>query len=200
MPGSNPLAWIAKFHDCHSLTLVEGLSARELLSRLGCPPDSVRQPEDTDDIEEFLEEAAEHYDDYGAVHAGVVGNWAWALEPQSLWAFNEEARVAASRETRLIACWHNGNALGYVEHWVDGTLITTFDASHPEWRHEQRGEDPDRLLEPMRRVGFLGDGVHGELPQYTALALLHEYTGVTLTAADVHAGLLAELPAIDYDA
>ncbi|NBE54653.1 DUF6461 domain-containing protein [Streptomyces boluensis] len=199
MQDSNPLAWIAKFHDCHSLTLVDGITAQELLSRLGCPSESVRPQAEVEDIDELLEEAAEDDEEYGIVYAGVAGGWAWAFEPQTLWAFNDETRAAASRGARLIGCWHNGNALGYVDLWVDGTLVTMFDADHPELRHEQRGEDPDRILDAMREAGFLDSGRdEGDvLPQYRALALLHAYTGVTLTGDDVRAGLVAEIPAAE---
>ncbi|MFM9371414.1 DUF6461 domain-containing protein [Streptomyces sp. Da 82-17] len=183
---------------CHSLTLVEGLTDRELLARLGCDPASTRRPADSDEVQDARQEAWEHYDEHGletaVVQAGVANGWAWAFEPESVLVFGSERLAPASRGTRLIHCCHNGNALGYVALWEDGRLITTFEHGVPEARHDEDGEDPDRLLEPMRRVGFLDPDNH-QLPQHTSLALLHAPTGVTLDSDQIDAGLLATLSA-----
>ena len=198
MAGSNPLAWIGEMHLAFSLTLVEDLADRELLVRLGCDPADIRVPQDSEEVEEFCAEAMANGDDYGAVHGGVAGRWAFALEPASIFAFEDERLAAASQGTRLIGCWHNGNALGYVEHWEDGRLFTRFDMAEPELRGEEGGEDPDRVTEEMHRVGFF-DPANNQLPKLKALGLLHDYTRVVLTVPQVVLGLLASIPAIDFD-
>ncbi|KPC59207.1 DUF6461 domain-containing protein [Streptomyces chattanoogensis] len=198
MATSNPLEWIGEMHLAFSLTLVEGLADRELLVRLGCGPADIRVPEDSEEVDEFCAEAMAHDDDYGAVHGGVADGWAFALEPASIWAFDETRLAAASQGTRLIGCWHNGNALGYVEHWEDGRLITRFDMAEPELRREEGGEDPDRLTDQMHRAGFF-DPANDQLPKLKALALLHGYTGVVLTPPQVVLASLAKIPSIDFD-
>lgn len=192
---TNPLAWIAEMHMAHSLTLVQGLTGRDVLVRIGGEPESIRQPDDADEVGALRDEALENYWDFGALHGGVAGEWAFAFEPASTWAFDDERLAAASRGTRLIGCY-NGDSLGFVEHWVDGKLITKFDTRQPELRHEQPGEDPDRLVPEMGRAGFL-DPESTLSPNLRALALLHDCTGVALSPHQVTFGLMARLPAYD---
>ncbi|MDQ8705449.1 DUF6461 domain-containing protein [Streptomyces sp. LHD-70] len=198
----NPLAWIAEFQMCYSLTLVEGLTASELLDRLGCPPGRRRRSAGPEDVKEFSRESAAAGQEHGVVQAGVSAGWAWALEPRTLLANDGDRLAAASHGTRLISCCYNGNALGYVQHWVDSELITFFDDDAPELRHEEDGSDPDRLVDHMRRVGFrdepaddlAGDDMGDEeLPQFASLALLHAYTGVSFDAQEADDCLLGEL-------
>ncbi|NBE53536.1 DUF6461 domain-containing protein [Streptomyces boluensis] len=202
----NPLGWIADAYETHCLTLAQGVTGRELLMRLGCDAGGVTELADEGEAS-ALQEAAlasgerrgeQQGEEWGAVHAGVVGGWAYALEPGSAWASIDERLARASRGARVICCVNTG-PLSHLFYWEDGSLVTEFDAMAPELRAEQGGQDPDRLVVEMRRVGFFAaeDGTVDDADERElGLALLHEVTGVALSDDVTRAGLAGRIPAL----
>ncbi|MFI9721671.1 DUF6461 domain-containing protein [Streptomyces sp. NPDC052396] len=188
-----PLQWIADHYDVYCLTLAKGLLGRDLLLRLSCDEAGMFTPTDEELVHEFLGEALEHYDSWGAVHAGQAGGWAFALEPASTWSSISERLEAASTGTEVICAFASG-PLSYVEYWQDGTFVLRLDTLAPERRAEEGGTDPDRFLEEMRRVGFSRDG--GVSHRHKGLALLHEITSVALTETETMLALTGRIPAL----
>lgn len=185
----NPLAWIGDVFDAHCLTLARGLTGRELLLRLGGDPAELFTPEDESEANEFLWAGMEDYWTWSAARAGETNGWAFVLEPTSLWAGISERLECASRATQVICCSY-ADAMEDVAYWQDGVLVTRFETLSPQQRS---GADPDRLLEPMRRVGLCEADTVGL--RHPGLALLHELTGVALSQEETTLALTGKLPA-----
>ncbi|MDI3402402.1 DUF6461 domain-containing protein [Streptomyces cavernicola] len=190
------LAWIAEWHEVHCLTLVEGLSARELLRHLGCADDAVLTVADEEEVDE-LDWGTEHYWDWGLGHAGVAGDWAFVLETSSFWGSIAERIGAASAGTRAVCCYSVDLRTRFA-YWEDGELIADVQivSPHgPQQLDDERGLDPARLREPLRRVGERETEAPGV--EALGLALLQEMTGVEIGPGQIPTGLVGKVPAID---
>ncbi|MGW7515451.1 DUF6461 domain-containing protein [Streptomyces sp. NPDC054796] len=202
-PTAHDYTWFReRFPDlaeAYCVTLVEGLSPREALLRLGVNSEirvlwGVRA----------LCEAAfgdwELWDGVRAfVSAAAVGNWALVIEPNGFLAAVEQGQEKLSRGTRQITCFKgvSGN-----EHfsWVeDGEALLEFDLLTPG---ERFGREADKAAGQMRAAGFdLRDVEEPDdaLYEEAAFALAERLTGVPLDAdlldgTSYLCGMAPELP------
>ncbi|WP_436788704.1 DUF6461 domain-containing protein [Yinghuangia sp. YIM S10712] len=134
--------WI---HDHGELTyytmfFVRGLGVPEVCRRLEVAPSALR-PMTRD------ERCAGR--PFIRVHA--LGDWALVIEPDGFDAFTDKAARELSLGTEAVMV--NRNVLAHAKFWhvVDGELWTMFDAVAPD---DRWGSRPDRLVEPMRRIGL----------------------------------------------
>ncbi|GLZ07114.1 hypothetical protein Acsp03_45800 [Actinomadura sp. NBRC 104412] len=123
----------------------------------------------------------------------VDGAWALAVEAGGRVGVTEEAVVALSAGTRLVAHQRGAGGSGRFSWAEDGDVRASFDPNVPSRRE---GSTPDEPLEAMRAAGFDLDG--DERRFHAAFALAENLTGVRVTSeiletSSFHCGL-APLP------
>lgn len=141
------LQWLSTaYPETFALTFARGLSAHELLLRLGCPQDSLTLLT----RDEAEEQELENPDAGHIVRAGEHGGWAWAIQLWGARVLDEGVLGAVSAGTEGVALVNS--ALPWFAYAADGGEICSFDVGMPWLRH---GSDPDRFLQLMAEAGVL---------------------------------------------
>ncbi|WP_182905158.1 DUF6461 domain-containing protein [Microbispora sp. H13382] len=191
-PGAadNPLG------DVFCVSFFHGLEPAEVAARIdpaGAPVGSMTLGELDDAVTEFIEGTD---GGYGGGHVGVtrIGEWSVMVELCGWHTTLGENLARLSQGCEAVAVGRHDYAEHSFLYAVDGEIVTAFT---PHASVNRRGSDPDRLKEPMRRVGLPLTATAGKaawdvrwddaLPK--AFALAARITGVTL-AADSFAGPL----------
>ncbi|GII05250.1 DUF6461 domain-containing protein [Planobispora takensis] len=126
------------------LTFVRGLDEVEALQRVGIEEGSVRPLTHGELMDEWQFPPTPN-----KVLAGRLGGWTVLIEVCA-WAALD-AFQALSAGTEAVSVRRHDHATDSFAYAVDGELATAFDPLLPGWRW---GSDPDRLMDPMREVGF----------------------------------------------
>jgi hypothetical protein len=159
------------------VTLVRGLTAGELLRRLGAEP-QVRGT----GVEALSEPSYDVREPYQAfVGATSVGEWALMVEYNGHLGVTERAMLPVSRGRTVVSHFRNVNAVDDFYWLQDGEVRLHF---QPLFAHERDGSHPDDLVPTMREVGFdLSDDEDRDYARHTeaAFALAHHLTGIRLT-------------------
>ena len=171
-PGQEPM-----LGEIFCLTFIRGVDAAEALRRMGGLPDTVatRTSSDLGNLHTFD-------DGYPEMASALpLGAWTVVFEPNG---FNGSLMTATlSRGTEAISVLRHDYASAGFTYAVDGELVTYFDPISPAYRN---GADPDRLLTPMRDLGFPvtedeEDDSDGDTSR--SLRLVEQLTGVLPTFA-----------------
>ncbi|WP_326647307.1 DUF6461 domain-containing protein [Streptomyces sp. NBC_01750] len=185
-----------------SLTFARGLTARELLERMGADDSlALRSQEDFDDEFGDLLYAEDSY----VVSAGRHGEWAWAWEHDSWQCVADDRLVCdVSMGTQALVLHANEKPMVEFRYAENGHLITginTVMGLHPD---HYTGCDPHRFIPAMRALDAApGNGDYGPLGPRGLFFRLAEDLGVGLPHADLTTNpvLSAELqPRPDIDA
>jgi hypothetical protein len=162
------------FGDVCGVYFFRGLGPEEVLSRF----DPLSSVEPT--TLAGTGERARAVSEVPYVAAAEVGAWTVAVAPDDARAAPEVAEL--SWATEVVAVMRHDYAEDRFVYTTDGAVVAGFIAWQPEI---SGGDDPERLNEPMRRVGLLPDppdaSVSHAVPRMFALAA--EITGVAFTPA-----------------
>ena len=141
------LQWLpTAYPETFALTFARGVSARELLLRLGCPQDSLTLLTRDDAEEQELQDP-----DAGHIaRAGVHGAWAWAIQLWGTRILDADVLGEVSAGTEAVALVNS--SLPWFAYAADGREVCSFDAGMPHLRY---GSDPDRFLPLMTEAGVL---------------------------------------------
>lgn len=141
------LQWLSTaYPETFALTFARGLSARELLLRLGCPQDSLTLLT----RDEAEEQELENPDAGHIVRAGEHGSWAWAIQLWGTRIFAEDVLGTVSAGTEVVVLANS--SLPWFAYWADGGKVCSFDVGMPHLRY---GSDPDRFLPLMAEADVL---------------------------------------------
>lgn len=167
----------ADLMEAYCVTLVRGLTADELLQRLGAEPAGRYTG-----VAELADPAYEVGSPYRLfVGAATVGDWALMVEHNGYLGTVDEAMLPLSRGRTVVSHFRNVNAVDHFTWYVDGTVRLHFE---PLFAHHRDGSHPDALLTEMREAGFdLRDADDCDTDGHTeaAFALAHRLTGIRLT-------------------
>ncbi|MEN3538738.1 DUF6461 domain-containing protein [Microbispora sp. ZYX-F-249] len=195
-PAAPPASVDNPLGDVFCVSFFHGLDPAEVAARLdsaGTPVRSMTFGELDDEVTEFVEGTD---GGHGGGYVGVtrIGEWSVMIELCGWHTCLGENLARLSQGCEAVAVGRHDYAEHSFLYAVDGEIVTAFTphASVNRW-----GSDPDRLKEPMRRVGLPLTATAGKaawdvrwddaLPK--AFALAARITGVTLTA-DSFAGPL----------
>jgi hypothetical protein len=158
------LQWLpTAYPETFALTFARRVSARELLLRLGCPPDSLTLLTRDDAEEQELEDP----DTGHVVRAGEHGSWAWAIQMWGTRILAADVLGAVSAGTEAVVLVNS--SLPWFAYVADGGEVCSFDAGMPHLRY---GSDPDRFLPLMAEAGILsGPDQPGDRPVLAMLRL-----------------------------
>ncbi|WP_395111067.1 DUF6461 domain-containing protein [Actinomadura sp. SCN-SB] len=179
--------------EAYCLTLVCGLSPPQVLARLGARTNGPHVTGIGGLSALDLDTADEQLIAVTVADGGDGGAWALAVEAGGRVGVTEEAVVALSAGTRLVAHQRDAGGSGRFTWAEDGDVRAAFDPNVPGRRE---GSTPDEPLEAMRAAGFGLDG--DERRFHAAFALAENLTGVRVTSeiletSSFHCGL-APLP------
>ncbi|MER5212777.1 DUF6461 domain-containing protein [Streptomyces sp. NPDC002838] len=159
------------------VTLVRGLTAEELLQRLGAEPE-VR----VTGVEPLSEPSYDVREPYRLfVGATSVGDWSLMVEFNGHLGVTNQAMLPVSRGRTVVSHYRNVNAVDHFCWYEDGELRLHF---QPLFAHDRHGSHPDELLTQMREAGFdLSEDEDRDYHNHTeaAFALAHRITGIRLT-------------------
>jgi hypothetical protein len=183
--------------DVFSVSFFHGLEPADVAARFEPTAAAVRSmtlDELHDEVAEFIEETD---GDDGGGYVGItrIGEWSVAIEPCGRHTALGDNLARLAQECEAVAVGRHDYAEHAFLYAVDGEIVTAFTphASVNRW-----GSDPDRLKEPMRRVGLPLTATAGKAAWDTrwddalpkAFALAATITGVTLTPRSFDGPLL----------
>ena len=182
--------------DVFSVAFFHGLEPAEVAARFepaGAPARWMTFAELDDEVMEFVEQTGGG--DGGHVGVVRIGEWSVVVEPCGWHTTLGENLERLARGCEAVAVGRHDYAEHSFLYAVDGEIVTAFTphASVNRW-----GSDPDRLKEPMRRVGLPLTATSVKAAWDTrwddtlpkAFALAARVTGVTLTPATFDGPLL----------
>ncbi|MER7752067.1 DUF6461 domain-containing protein [Kitasatospora sp. NPDC097643] len=186
--------------EAYCLTLVEGITADELLRRFDAVPgreavglDAVVSAWETfDDGEDEEAEAllAEHEDADDRLLVGVteLGGWAVAVEPFGYLGSLHELLPGLGDGTRVVSHFRNFAAVDHFNWWEQGACRLTFEPLFPTQRHGSDAEAPG-IPELLAACGFRLDEEDEDPRLHTeaAFALAERLTDVRLDAERLEA-------------
>ncbi|GIH46503.1 hypothetical protein SAMN05421833_112205 [Microbispora rosea] len=174
--------------DIFSVSFFQGVEPADVAARFepsGTAVRSMTLDELGDEVAEFVEET-DGGDGGGYVGITRIGDWSVAIEPCGRHTALGENLARLAQGCEAVAVGRHDYAEHGFLYAVDGEIVTAFTPHAPVNRW---GSDPDRLKEPMRRVGLPLTATTGKaawdtrwddaLPKAFALAAM--ITGVTLT-------------------
>ncbi|MEV1205873.1 DUF6461 domain-containing protein [Microbispora rosea] len=171
--------------DVFSVSFFQGVEPADVAARFepsGTAVRSMTLDELGDEVAEFVEET-DGGDGGGYVGITRIGDWSVAIEPCGRHTALGENLARLAEGCEAVAVGRHDYAEHGFLYAVDGEIVTAFTPHAPVNRW---GSDPDRLKEPMRRVGLPLTGKAAwdtrwddALPKAFALAAM--ITGVTLT-------------------
>lgn len=190
--------------EAYCLTMVEGISAEELLRRIDAGPirtvtglsavleaadefEDGGYDEDGDGDEDREAEGDEGEEDESDDEDGMfiaateIGGWALAVESYGHLGVSREVIAALSRGTRLVSHFRNVNAADHFYWHEDGRERLHFE---PLFARERQGSDAEAAAEAMRLAGFdlsAGEEHDHTLHTEAAFAFAEHLTGVRLT-------------------
>lgn len=205
--GENGLRWIADAYDVSfTLTLAEGLSPHELLSRVGAEEQHIVPLTRSAACDLLLRDEGDHISDLDfldredaaavarltsggflpappetIVRAGSVAGWAYALE--EFGCHTGTCIAALSERGRAFAVHHNAKGFSRVDHGLHGEAVTSFEPGLP---HLTNGVPAEAAL------GFLHHGA--EAGDVAFLRFLEKELGLYLPFEETE----AELPAAAF--
>ncbi|WP_141693578.1 DUF6461 domain-containing protein [Streptomyces sp. PTY087I2] len=166
------------------MTFVKGITASQLLERMGADPASVavRDQEDFhDEFGDLLYEA-----DAYVVSAGQWGDWAWVWEHSSWRCFDDPQliRDISTGSVGVFLAWGEGPAeFMYAE---DGQLLSAFSRYATTGLRDLVGGSPSRFDSELRKHGADPDtGDYGPLVSRELYLRLAEEVGVGLAENDL---------------
>ncbi|GAB3881787.1 DUF6461 domain-containing protein [Microbispora bryophytorum] len=138
-----------------------------------------------DEVAEFVEET-DGGDGGGYVGITRIGEWSMAVEPCGWHTARGENLARLAQGCEAVAVGRHDYGEHSFLYAVDGEIVVAFTPHAPVTRW---GSDPDRLKEPMRRVGLPSTATTGKAAWDTrwddalprAFALAARITGVTVT-------------------
>lgn len=183
----------------YCVTFARGLSARELLRRMGCDVTRTAR-KSVIDANHWIEDVAEEFGRAavagreGVIRAGEADGWAFAFEDAGSRGTHRDVLAAVSAGTVALSTFENINALTMFHYAQAGDVVCGFDRPPDRW-----GSDPDRLVPHLTRAGLLlADGTQPDLGiderQRLLHRIMHTEFGTTLPREDVeHGELLAAM-------
>ncbi|MEV7923855.1 DUF6461 domain-containing protein [Kitasatospora sp. NPDC088264] len=173
----------------HCLTLVEGITADELLRRFGALPgrevtglDAVVAAWETfdDGEDEEAEARIEPEDDRLLVAVTELDGWAVVVEVFGYLGSLPDVIRRLADGTRLVSHFRNAVAVDHFNWWEQGSCRLQFEPLFPTQRH---GSDADAPGVPalLTACGFQLDGEGHDLHTEAAFALAERLTDVRLT-------------------
>ncbi|GCD96132.1 DUF6461 domain-containing protein [Embleya hyalina] len=196
--GSDGLEWLedsvfAEFGYC--VTFARGVSAVELLRRMGCDVANTAR-RNVIDANRWIEDVAEEFghaavaDKEGVIRAGEADGWAFAVEDAGIRGVDHDVMAAVSTDTVAVSTFRNVNALTRFLHARSGTVTCTFESAR-----RRDGSDPDLLVPHLTRAGLLlpdGDQPDHDIDEHQRRVHRMMYTefGTTLPRDDVENGEL----------
>ncbi|MFE5327227.1 DUF6461 domain-containing protein [Embleya sp. NPDC056575] len=127
-------------------TFARGLSAQELLERLGCVPEytAVRDAMDADDLRDDLMAGEDEEIIIAIVRAGSRGDWAFGFEAVTLYAADGDKLGPASAGTDVVSLRRDAaHGETWFELWRDGQLV-----------EHRTAWDPDDLADLEAELGI----------------------------------------------
>lgn len=183
-----------------SLTFARGITAPELLARMGADPETVAQR----DERAFGEEFGDIIFDQGVdvVTAGAYGSWAWAWEECGWRCVADEMFVCdVSAGTTAVVFHSNEKPVTELRYAEDGQLVVGFNDLLGLAPSDRTGRDIHRFDAEMRALGADPDtGDSGPLGEYELLLRIVEGLGIGIPEEDLRsntawsAQLLSERP------
>ncbi|TQS27296.1 DUF6461 domain-containing protein [Microbispora sp. KK1-11] len=183
--------------DIFTVSFFHGLEPGDVAARFepaGAAVRSMTFGELDDEVAEFIEET-DGGDGGGYVGITRLGEWSMAIEPCGWHTALGENLARLAQGCEAVAVGRHDYAEHSFLYAADGEIVTAFTphASVNRW-----GRDPDRLKEPMRRVGLPLTATTGKAAWDTrwddalpkAFALAATITGVTLTPGSFDGPLL----------
>lgn len=149
---SDGLQWLrASFPEGFSVAFCEGATPEDFIRRLGADPDGSlmltrdqaeaielcsRYPEegslefhdlDEEELRElnFLRPNAE------VLRFGAIAGWAFAIQSFGSYATNRSVGLEVSRATRFVSFTRTANMASWVQYFVNGEVVNSFDPIHP---------------------------------------------------------------------
>ncbi|WP_436771343.1 DUF6461 domain-containing protein [Yinghuangia sp. YIM S09857] len=184
----------------YCVTFARGMSAVELLRRLGCDVATTAMKTRIDAnhwIEDLADEEGHEAviaDKEWVIRAGEAGGWAFAVEDGGIRGTDRDVLAAVSTNTVALSTMVNVNAVTVLSYAVAGVLVCQYESPVNRW-----GSDPDRMVPELTRAGILlPDGAAADLgvgeEQRRTLRMLHAEFGLTLPRDQVeHGELLAAM-------
>ncbi|MGC0418000.1 DUF6461 domain-containing protein [Embleya sp. AB8] len=195
--SSDGVEWLEEstFDVGYCVTFARGLSAVELLRRMGCDvaTAAMKSPIDANHwIEDIADELGHQAvaDREWVIRAGEADGWAFAVEDGGVRGIDSEVLAAVSAGTVAMSTYRSINAENLFIYAEFGSLLCGFDTPLDRW-----GDEPDRLVPQLIQAGLLlPDGADpdrgiGEEQRLTQ-RMMHTEFGVTLPRADVEHGEL----------
>ncbi|MGD1222745.1 MULTISPECIES: DUF6461 domain-containing protein [Streptomyces] len=141
------IAWIRETYDAYCVTFAKGLSAEELVRRMGGDPGRIMPSLSAED-------ALELAGDKGPVaRLGTSNGWAFALEPASAEGTDRRLLRRVSEGTEAVMLLDSGMPPYWFVHARDGEIAADFE---PGVEAEQiGGSDPSFLVPAMQSAGML---------------------------------------------
>jgi hypothetical protein len=173
------------FPDAYCITLVQGLTPEEFLSRIGAEVEP--HTRDADGLDELCADV----DFDGGAHrlpigttavTGDGGLWTLGVEWNGFASVTDEIMKPASAGTRIVSHFRNENAADSFHWYEDGEVRLEFE---PLFAYARWGSEADSIAEQMKESGFdLSDAQdrNFELHTEASFALAERLTGVQLTA------------------
>ncbi|MFD0260133.1 DUF6461 domain-containing protein [Kitasatospora indigofera] len=167
--------------EAYCFTLVRGLSAAELVSRLEGRPEVPLQG-----IAAVVDAAFAQYDleegDRQLIAMTAVGAWTLLIEPNGYFGTTEDRALPASAGASWVSHFVNINGVGTFLWAEDQVLRLCFEPMFPE---DRWGNTPDELLAVMEQIGFNleEEDPETDLSSPAAFALAEHLTGVAVTPA-----------------
>lgn len=194
------LEWLADstFDGGYCVTFARGLSAVEILRRLGCDVSTTDMKNQVDAnhwIEDLADESGHHVvaDKDQVIRAGESDGWAFAVDG-GIRGMDDEALASVSVGTVAVSTMVGANAVTVFGYAEAGLLVCQYEAPDHRW-----GADPDRLVPELTRAGILlPGGEPAELgvgeEQRRTLRMMHAEFGLVLPRDVIeHGELLAAM-------
>ncbi|MFI6501677.1 DUF6461 domain-containing protein [Nonomuraea typhae] len=168
---------MAGLGEIYCVSFVRGVAPEEVLRRFGVDEATFAEISLDELASRSWEESADS--SAGWVGAASLGGWSVLVEPGG-WqaAVAEHVFTKVSRGTELVSVCRHDYAADSFLYAIDGRQITWFD---PETPGERVGDEPDRLLDRMRRLGLDPDAEEIDDALDRAFQLAAELTGLTCT-------------------
>ena len=172
------------FPDAYCITLIQGLTPEEFLSRIGAEVEPGMR--DAEGLEQLCSDVG--FD--GRHHRLPIGTtavtgdgslWTLGVEWNGFAGITDEIMKPASAGTRIVSHFRNENAADYFHWYEDGEVRLQFE---PLFAYARWGSEADSIAEQMRESGFdLSDAEDRDFELHTeaSFALAERLTGVRLT-------------------
>ncbi|MYV99936.1 DUF6461 domain-containing protein [Streptomyces sp. SID3343] len=179
----------------YCVTFARGLSAVELLRRMGCDTTNTAGKTPTD-ANHWIEDVADEFghravaDKESVIRAGEANGWAFAVEDAGIRGIDHDVLAVVSTATVAMSTFRNVNALTQFLYVESGKVVCAFESAQV-----RDGTDPDRLVPYLTRAGLLlPDGDEPDLGigerQRLVQRMMHTEFGATLPREDVENGEL----------